>query len=142
MLFAVGGTFSALYWGIQARRTRTASSDLRKQMVKEKYGRKHFYAGAGLLAFWVMGSLIGMAATYILYGKLFFSPHLIGGLGTLGLASIAVLFVPLMQQGKEWARIGHITIAVAIVLVSLAQTVTGIEIILELVPDVFYSATC
>lgn len=131
------GTFYALYLGIQTRRTRNAPTDIRKQMVKEKYGLKHFYSGSGLLTFWVIGSLIGMAATYILYEKLFFSPHLVGGLSILGMASIAAALVPLMQSGKQWARIAHIVLVLVIVIISISQTVTGVAIIQDVLKDKF-----
>lgn len=135
MLAALVGTFYALYLGIQARRVRTAASDIRKQLVKGKYGSKHFYSGAGLLVFWTIGSFIGMAATYLLYKKLFLSPHLIGGLGIVGLATVASALVPLMRDGKLWARITHIILALAIIGVSIAQTMTGVAIIGELLQE-------
>lgn len=137
MLITFVGTFYALYLGIQTRRTRNAPSEIRKQMVKEKYSLKHFYSGSGLLTFWVIGSLIGMAATYILYEQLFFSPHLVGGLCIVGLASIAAALVPLMKDGKQWARIAHIVLVVVIVIISISQTVTGLEIIPEIIKEKF-----
>lgn len=132
------GTFYALYLGIQTRRTRNAPSETRKQLIKGKYGLKHFYSGSGLLTFWVIGSLIGMAATYVLYEQLFFSPHLVGGLSIVGLASIAATLVPLMQQGKQWARTAHIVVVMLIVIISSAQMVTGVTIIQDILQEKFW----
>lgn len=137
MSITLVGTFYALYLGIQTRRTRDAPSEIKKQMVKGKYSLKHFYAGSGLLVFWVIGSLIGLATTYVLYERLFFSPHLIGGLSIMGLASIAAALVPLMRDGKQWSRTAHIVLVVAIIIISISQMVTGLEIIQDILKNKF-----
>lgn len=137
MSATLAGTFYALYLGIQIRRTRNAPAEVRKQMLKEKYGSKHYYSGSGLLVFWAIGSSIGVTATYILYNKLFFSSHLVGGLSIIGLAAIAVALVPLMRDGKQWARTAHIISVVAIAIVSLSQTVTGLEIVRDILKEKF-----
>lgn len=106
-------------------------------MIKGKHGFRHFYAGSGLLVFWAIGSLMGMAATYVLYDQLFLSPHLLGGLGIVGLASIAAALVPLMKQGKQWARTAHIAVVIVIVAISVSQAVTGVEIIQDILDKKF-----
>jgi hypothetical protein len=130
-------TFYGLYLGIQVRRTHSAEAVVRKEMIKAKYNQRHFQIGAILLVFWVVGSVIGMAATYALYSKLFFSPHLIGGLSSICLAAIAAAFVPSMLQGKNWARIAHITLAILVLYLSISQTVTGFEIVREMLGEIF-----
>ena len=137
MSVTLAGTVYALFLGIQTRRTRNVPSEIRKELVKGKYGFRHFYAGSGLQVCWVIGSLMGMAATYVLYDQLFLSPHLLGGLGIVGLASLAVVLVPLMKQGKQWARDLHIAVAIVITVISVSQTVTGIEIIHDILEQKF-----
>ena len=104
-------------------------------MVQAKYGKKHFQIASILLTVWVWGSLLGMAATYSLYSKLFLSPHLIGGLGIIAIAAIAGALVPWLQIGKKWARIIHITLAFLLVCFSISQAVTGFEIVLILLDE-------
>lgn len=137
MLVTLAGTVYALFLGIQTRRTRNAPSEIRKEMVKSRYSFRHFYAGSGLLVFWVIGSLMGMTATYALYDQLFLSPHLLGGLSIVGLASFAAALVPPMKQGKQWARDAHIAVVSVIMVISISQTVTGIEIIQDILEKRF-----
>ncbi len=140
MLGLLGASLYALYLGLLARRTRTAEPEVRKQLIKEKFNQKHFKLASILLAIWTIGGLGGMAATYTLFHKLFVSPHLIIGLSSVGLIALAAMFVPLMQQGKEWARIAHITCTVLLLGTILAQTFTGLKIVQKIVQDMFHFA--
>lgn len=140
MLGTLAGGFYALYLGLQVRRTRTADKDVRKELIKGKYNQRHFQIGSLLLAFWVIGGIGGMAATYTLFHKLFVSPHLIVGLSSIGIVAIAAAFAPLMQQGQEWARITHITIATIMIGLVLAQTYTGLQIVQKLLNDLIGTA--
>jgi uncharacterized membrane protein len=70
-----------------------------------------------------------MAVTYINNGKLFVGPHLLAGLGMVGLIAIAAALVPLMQKGNELARITHITLNVVILGLFGWQAVTGMDIV-------------
>jgi Protein of unknown function (DUF4079) len=135
MLGALLATLYALYLGVLVRRTRNADAETRKQMIKEKYNQRHFQFGAILLAVWVIGTVGGMGATYLLYHKLFVSPHLIIGLSTICFAALAATLVPLMQQGKEWARLLHITFTMLVVGCFLAQTVTGLQIVQKMIGE-------
>jgi hypothetical protein len=119
----------ALYLGIQSRRSRSAVGATKKDMMAAKYGTKHFQIGALFLVLMVLGSVGGIAVTYINNHKLFVGPHLIAGLGLASLAAISAALAPLMQQGKEWARITHITLNVALVGIFAWQTVTGFDIV-------------
>lgn len=119
----------ALYLGIQSRRSRSAQGATKKAMMEAKYGTRHFQVGSIFLALMVLGSVGGMAVTYINNHKLFVGPHLIAGLGLASLAAISAALAPLMQQGKEWARIAHITINVTLVGIFTWQTVTGFDIV-------------
>jgi hypothetical protein len=136
MIGALIATFYALYLGVLVRRTRSADPEIRKQLIKQKYNQRHFQLGAILLAVWVVGAVGGMAATYLLYHKLFVSSHLIVGLSTICLVGLAVVFVPLMLQGREWARILHITCTTLVVGCFLAQTLTGLQIVQKLLKEI------
>ena len=119
----------ALYLGIQARRTRTADKDTRKELVKGKFALKHYQIGSLLLALMATGTIGGMAVTYINNEKLFLAPHLLVGLGMTGLIATSAALAPLMQQGKNWARYTHIALNVTLVGLFSWQAVTGMEIV-------------
>ncbi|MFB2893368.1 DUF4079 domain-containing protein [Aerosakkonemataceae cyanobacterium BLCC-F50] len=136
MLGTLAGAFYALYLGWQVRRTRTADKDVKKELIKGKFNQRHFQFASILLALWIVGGIGGMAATYTLFHKLFVSPHLLLGLSSIAVVAIAAAFAPLMQQGQEWARIAHITIATTMIGLVLAQTYTGLQIVQKLVNDI------
>ncbi|EKQ71295.1 hypothetical protein OsccyDRAFT_0159 [Leptolyngbyaceae cyanobacterium JSC-12] len=137
MVGTVFGGLYALYLGTLVRRTRTADPDVRKQLIKGKFNQKHFQLGSILLAVWVLGGLGGIAATYLLYHKLFVNPHLIVGMSSIGLAALAAMFAPLMQQGKEWARIAHITCTGFLICAVFYQSFTGLKIVQKMVQEMF-----
>ncbi|NEP16566.1 MAG: DUF4079 domain-containing protein [Leptolyngbya sp. SIO4C1] len=124
-----GLTVYALYLGWQSRRTRTASGEEKKALVKGKFSLKHHQLGAVLLSLMVLGTLGGMAVTYLNNGKLFFGPHLLVGLGMTGLIATAAALVPFMQRGNDAARYAHITLNVALVGLFGWQAVTGMQIV-------------
>lgn len=136
MILVIIGTFYAAYFGIQIRRSRDVEKEKRKEMMKAKYNLKHFQIASILLATWVVGSILGMAATYYLYNQLFLSPHLIGGLGIIAIAAVAGALTPWLQRGKYWARTTHIILAVLLVGFSISQVVTGIEIVLVMIDEI------
>jgi Protein of unknown function (DUF4079) len=119
----------AMYTGWQWRRARSATGDAKKALLQGKFNLKHHQIGAAVLALMVVGSIGGMAVTYVNNGKLFVGPHLIAGLGMTGLIAIAAALTPLMQKGAEWARITHITLNIAIIGLFGWQAVSGIDII-------------
>ncbi len=140
MLSTLVAACYALYMGVLVRRTRSADAETRKQLIKQKYNQRHFQLGVILLAIWVIGTVGGMTATYLLYHKLFVSPHLIIGLSTICFAALAATFVPWMQQGKEWARLLHITFTTLVLGCFLAQTVTGLQIVQKMVNEMLGTA--
>lgn len=123
----------ALYTGFQWRRARTAEGDLKKALLKGKFNLKHHHAGSVILALMVLGTIGGMAVTYINNGKLFVGPHLIAGLGMTGMIALSAALVPLMQKGVEWARLTHITLNTAIVGLFAWQAVTGMDIVQRII---------
>jgi len=127
LLFAV--TLYALYLGVQARKTRLADAETRSTLIKGKFALRHHQLGSLLLAVMVLGSIGGMAVTYINNGKLFFGPHLLVGLGMTGLVATSAALVPFMQRGNQTARITHISLNIVLVGLFGWQAVTGMQIV-------------
>ena len=127
MAVLLGISSYALYLGIQVQRTRTASGDLKKELVRGRFNVRHHQIGSLLLALMVLGAIGGMAATYIYYGEPFVGTHLLVGLSTVGLISVSASLAPLMQKGHNWARLTHITLNAAILALFSWQAVSGLK---------------
>ncbi len=126
----------ALYLGIQVRRTRSATGETKKELVKGKFAQRHFQLGSVFLILIVFGTLGGMAVTYIGNGKLFVGAHLLAGLGVLGLAAVSAGLAPLMKDGQQvWARNLHIVINVVILGILGWQAATGVQIVQRILAD-------
>ncbi len=123
----------ALYLGIQVQRTRYAEGEVKKELIKGRFNVRHFQIGSVLLALMVIGTIIGMAVTYINNGKLFVGPHLLAGLGMTGLIATSAALSPFMQKGHNWARFTHIALNVVLLGLFGWQAVTGIEIVQRIV---------
>lgn len=119
----------ALYLGFQIRRTRKAEGEVKKELIKGKFNIRHYQIGSLLLALMVIGTLGGMAVTYINNGKLFLGSHLLAGLGMTGLIATSAALSPYMQKGYDWARYSHIFLNVTILGLFGWQAVTGMEIV-------------
>ncbi|ERN40957.1 hypothetical protein KR51_00024610 [Rubidibacter lacunae KORDI 51-2] len=134
MWVLLAGAGYALYLGWQARRGRTTDDKaLRKQLLIERKSRdKHHQIGSALLALVTLGCLGGMAVTYINNGRLFLGPHLLAGLGMVGMLTIAAALTPLMQQGHEWARNTHIALNLAMLGIFGWQAVSGMQIVAKI----------
>jgi hypothetical protein len=126
-------TFYALYLGFQIRRTRKAEGEKKKELIKGRYNVRHYQMGSALLALMVIGSIGGMAITYINNGKLFVGPHLLAGLGMTGLISISAALSPLMQKGVDWARYTHIALNIALLGLFGWQALTGVQIVQRII---------
>jgi len=131
VLFAL--TIYALYLGIKIRSTRAAEGDAKKELIKGKFNLKHYQIGSLVLALMVLGSIGGMAVTYINNGKLFVGPHLLAGLGMTGMIAMSASLSPFMQKGADWARYTHIFLNVVIVGLFGWQAFTGIEIVQRII---------
>lgn len=129
MWILFGLSLYAMYLGFQTRRTRTAEGDLKKDLIKGKFHLKHHQMGSLLLSLMVLGSLGGMAVTYINNQKLFVGPHLLAGLSMTGLIAVSTGLTPLMQKGNEVARFTHITLNVVLLGLFGWQAVTGMQIV-------------
>ena len=128
-----GLSIYALYSGWQSRRTRTADKEVRKELVKKKFGIKHHQVGSILLALVVLGNMGGMAVTYINNDKLFVGPHLIAGLSMVAILAISTSLVPYMQKGNEAARYSHISLNIAMLGIFGWQAVTGMQILQRII---------
>jgi nitrate reductase gamma subunit len=118
--------------GLKAKKTRTADAEERKQLVKGQFARRHYLLGSLLLALMVLGTVGGMAVTYLNNGKLFFGPHLLVGLAMTALIAMAAALSPLMQQGNLLARKAHVGLNMALMTLFLWQAVTGMQIVNKL----------
>jgi hypothetical protein len=123
----------ALYLGVQIQRTRSAQGDEKKELVKGKFNVKHHQVGSVLLAMMVLGTLGGMAVTYINNGKLFFGSHLLVGLGMTGLVASSASLSPFMQKGQNWARYTHIVLNFTLLGLFGWQAITGVQIVQRIV---------
>ncbi|ACA99383.1 MULTISPECIES: DUF4079 domain-containing protein [Cyanophyceae] len=123
----------AMYLGIQIRRIRSADKEVRKELVKKQFNFKHHQVGSALLAFMVLGTIGGMAVTYINNGKLFVGPHLLVGLGMTGLIAISASLVPFMQRGNDLARVTHIGLNTLLVALFGWQAVSGMDIVTKII---------
>ncbi|WP_088243693.1 DUF4079 domain-containing protein [Calothrix rhizosoleniae] len=119
----------AAYLGLQVQRTRSAKGDEKKELIKGKYNIRHYQIGSILLALMVIGSIGGMAVTYINNGKLFVQPHLLAGLGMTGLIAASAALSPFMQKGANWARATHIVLNFTILGLFTWQAITGVQIV-------------
>ena len=125
----------ALYLGWQIRRTRNADKEERKELVKKQFKDKHHQLGSALLALMVLGSIGGMAVTYINNGKLFFGPHLLAGLAMTATIATSASLVPFMQKGQDWARYTHIGLNALLLGLFSWQAVTGMQIVQKIISN-------
>lgn len=135
MWLLLATTLYALYLGIQARRTRLADAETRKELIKGKFALKHHKVGSVLLAAMVLATIGGMGATYIESGKLFVGPHLLVGLAMAGLIATSAALVPFMQKGSETARLTHISLNMVLVGLFGWQALTGMQIVQRLLSN-------
>ncbi|NQV09933.1 MAG: DUF4079 domain-containing protein [Cyanobacteria bacterium] len=119
----------ALFLGIKAKKTRTAEPEQRKELIKGKYAQRHYVIGSLVLAVMVLGSFGGMAVTYLNNGKLFVGPHLLAGLGMVGLIAVAASLSPWMQRGNLIARKVHVGLNMTVMSLFLWQAVSGVQIV-------------
>ena len=133
MWVLLGLSIYAMYLGLQWRRARFAEGDEKKELLKGRFNIKHHQIGSLVLALMVVGSIGGMAVTYINNGKLFFGSHLLAGLGMTALIALSASLTPLMQKGQDWARYTHITLNVTLLGLFGWQALTGVQIVQRIV---------
>ena len=133
MWVLLGLTVYALYLGLQHKKIRTADKEVKKELIKGKFGERHHQAGSILLAFMVLGNVGGMAVTYINNGKLFVGPHLLAGLVMTAMIAVSASLVPLMQKGNSLARTTHVSLNIVLLGLFGWQAVTGMQIVQKIV---------
>jgi hypothetical protein len=136
MWVLLGMTLYALYLGVQIRRTRAAEGEAKKELIKGRFNIRHHQIGSLLLALMVLGTIGGMAVTYINNGKLFVQPHLLAGLGMAGLIATSASLTPYMQKGNDWARYTHIALNIVLVGLFGWQAVTGVQIVQRILDSI------
>jgi hypothetical protein len=125
----------ATYLGLQVQRTRNAQGEQKKELVKGRYNVRHYQIGSILLALIVIGSVGGMAVTYINNGKLFVGPHLLAGLGMTSLIALSASLSPYMQKGANWARATHILLNFVLLGLFAWQAITGVQIVQRIISN-------
>lgn len=133
MWILLGVSLYAGYLGFQVRQLRSATGEEKKKLIQAKVNQKHFQFGSLVLALMVLGTVGGMAVTYVNNGKLFVGPHLLAGLGMAGLIAVSAALSPLMQKGSDWARGTHIALNTVIVGLFAWQAVTGMDIVQRII---------
>lgn len=123
----------ALYLGIKVQQTRAAEGDTKKELIRGRFNVRHYQLGSIILGVMVIGALGGMGVTYINNGKLFFGPHLLAGLGMVGLISVSASLSPFMQKGQDWARYTHITLNMVMLGLFAWQAITGVQIVQRII---------
>lgn len=129
MWILLGVSLYAGYLGFQVRQLRSATGEEKKKLIQAKVNQKHFQFGSLVLALMVLGTVGGMAVTYVNNGKLFVGPHLLAGLGMAALIAVSAALSPFMQKGNELARGTHIALNTVIVGLFAWQAVTGMDIV-------------
>ena len=128
VLLALSGY--GLFLGIKAKKLRTATTaEERKPLIQGQFAQRHLKIGQIILAVMVLGTLGGMAVTYLNNGKLFVGPHLLVGLGMTSLVAIAASLTTAMQNGNMVARKVHVGLNMTVLTLFLWQAFTGLQIV-------------
>ena len=128
VLLALSGY--GLFLGIKAKKLRTATTaEERKPLIQGQFAQRHLKIGQIILAVMVLGTLGGMAVTYLNNGKLFVGPHLLVGLGMTALVAIAASLTTAMQKGNLVARKVHVGLNMTVLTLFLWQAFTGLQIV-------------
>jgi Protein of unknown function (DUF4079) len=123
------------YLGFQISRTRFAEGDAKKELIRQKFNIRHHQISSLILALMVLGTIGGMAATYIINQKLFFGSHLLAGLAMTGMIAVSASLTPFMQKGNDAARYTHITLNIFLVVLFGWQAVTGLQIVQKILSN-------
>lgn len=121
-----------LYLGVQARRTRLAEGEPKKELIKGRFATRHHQIGSIFLALIVMGAIGGITVTYINSGKIAIGPHLFVGLAIVGLVSTSAALVPFMQK-HPWVRSVHVSLNLVLLGLFGWQAITGVQIVQKIV---------
>ena len=123
----------AFYSGVQVRRTRMATGEIRKILSRERFDRTHYQLASALLALMTLSTLTGMGVDYLNTGQLFVGFHLIPAAIAIALMASTAALAPWMQQGKNWARDLHLGLGIAIACVFSWQVFSGFYVVWEII---------
>ena len=98
------------YLGVKAGQIRKVDATKRKAMIPLRYGQRNAAVGRWIVALTLLGTIGGLAVTYLNNGKLFIGPHLIAGGGIALLVLATAALGPALQKGQDWARGLHISL--------------------------------
>jgi hypothetical protein len=119
-----------LFLGVKAKKLRTAASaEERKPLIKGQYPQRHLQVGQLILVVMALGTVGGMAVTYLNNGKLFVGPHLLVGLAMTLMLAVAASFSTAMQKGDLTARKVHVGLNMTVMTLFLWQVFTGLQIV-------------
>lgn len=135
MWVLLGLSIYAFYLGSQSRKLRKADKEVRKEMIGKNFAYRHFRMGSIVLALMILGTVGGMAVTYINNGKLFVGPHLIAGLGMTAMIGVSAALVPFMQKGNDLARITHISLNMLLLGLFGWQAISGMDIVTRILSN-------
>jgi Protein of unknown function (DUF4079) len=130
----------AMYLGVQARQTRLADGDRKKELIKGHFAIRHHQIGSILLALMVIGAIGGIVVTYINSGKIVIGSHLFAGLGMVGAISVSASLVPFMLK-HDWVRNVHISLNLIVMGLFGWQAWTGIQIVQKILSQMNMSTT-
>lgn len=100
----------------------------RKELAEGSFRDKHYQAGALVLGLGTSFAIEGPINTFLRAQKLFPGPHLYAGAGIVVCWAMAASLVPLMQNGKDAARYGHMAFNALALALFTWQIPTGWEI--------------
>ena len=124
--------FYIAYLGFQVRRTRIAEREIKKELIKGNYNRRHHQTGSILLAVMVIGAVSGIVITYLSAGELPINTHLFVGLSMTALIAMSSALAPTMQEGRIWARYAHAAINITLLVFFGWQSITGLQIVQDI----------
>lgn len=135
----MAGIFAAavytFYLGYQSSRIRKEEDPaVRKELVKAKFGARHFALSSQLMVLMTSVTFLGMANTYTRTGKLFPGPHLYAGLGLVAWLTAMASLVPAMQSGGKstTAKDAHFALAIGALGLFGWQAQSGLAIVKKL----------
>jgi hypothetical protein len=131
VLLALSGY--GLFLGVKAKKLRTATTaEERKPLIKGQYAQRHQKIGQLILGLMVLGTIGGMAVTYLNNGKLFVGPHLLVGLTMTLMVAISASLTSAMQGGDLTARKVHVGLNMTVLTLFLWQAFTGLQIVAKI----------
>jgi hypothetical protein len=118
------------YLGWRSRRIRSINAKTGKELVDNYMGFKHSQVGVILLGLLISGGSLGLIVTYINTKTILHGIHGKVGILMMILIALTVSLTPSVRRGENWARIGHISIGVILLLLYLMVEIpSGVQIV-------------